>query len=118
MSDYIALAEEAWRWRHESAAATASAADLTPEERLRVLDQVDQMRGTRGPLVYWACTYAGARAILCASLRRGHVEDPAAVVDEVEPDAACEMALRLIGVRIDGGHAEGGDSRPPRGATS
>jgi hypothetical protein len=109
MSQYVDLAEQAWHWRHDAVSKTVAACELTPEERLRVMDQVDSMRGTRGPLVLWAFTYAGSREVVAASLTRGHVPNPDDVIDECDVEEIQRAALTLIGVDIGTGKADEAD---------
>lgn len=117
MSDYIDLADMAWKWRHDSAVATVKDAELSPEERLRVLDQVDMMRGTRGPLIYWTWTFEGSREIVRRSLLRGHVPDTDQVLDECDPDELRLAAIHLLGIKVS---EEVGESteNPRHGAIS
>lgn len=97
VDDYISLAEEAWRHRHEAAVRTVADSGLKPEDRLRALDQLDQMRGTRGPLVLWAFSYLGAKRVVEASLKRGGIE-PGPAMAGASMDDLMEAALAMLGV--------------------
>jgi len=104
VEDYIALAEEAWQYRHEAAAKTVADAGLKPEDRLRALDQLDQMRGTRGPVVMWALTFKGAKRIVEVAGKKAGLT--AETYAKIGPEKLIEVALEVVGVKARDGATE------------
>ncbi len=117
IDDYIVLAEEAWRYRHEAAARTVADSGLKPEDRLRALDQLDQQRGTRGPLVMWAFTYAGSRRVLESLAVKGG-RGVAECIAGLTVDQIQRSALEAVGVDLAAAESAGDGGDPTRAPAS
>lgn len=111
MPEFIALADEAWRYRHEAGAQTVQSSALKPEDRVRTLDQLDQLRGTDALLFWYAYTYAGSYSIVRKAAAKANIAETE--LKGIRPDEFREAAKKLVCVPVSNAEPVATDDDDP-----